>query len=80
MNAGLKDLLFNLRQHPSFQDFLRAVERPRMPRFKKYEKRTLEDMGAQTVFVSGRLEQDDAWRTFLTGESPTGENEASQQE
>lgn len=79
MNEGLQDLLFKLRQHPSFPDFLRAVDRPRMPRFKKYSKGTLEDMGAQTVFVSGRLEQDDTWRAFLTGEAPQGEP-TSQQE
>lgn len=80
MNDGLNDLLFKLRQHPSFQDFLRAVERPRMPRFKKYSKAALEDMGAQTVFVSGQLDQHDRWHVFLTGESPTGDDELRKQE
>lgn len=79
MNEGLQDLLLKLRQHPSFQDFLRGVDRPRMPRFKKYQKDTLEELGAQTAFVSGRLEQDEAWRTFLTGEPPQGDT-TSQQE
>lgn len=78
-SSSLSDLLFHIRQHPAFPELLRAVEKPRLPRFKKSMK-TIEEMGAQTLFVSGQLAQDDTWRTILTGDSPSGEDQASQQE
>jgi hypothetical protein len=65
-SPALISLLFDIRQHAAFQELLRAVEAPSLPRFKKNT--ALDMMGAQTVFASGRLDQHEKWLTVLSGE------------
>ena len=73
-SPALKSLLFDLRQHAAFEEFKKAVEAPKLPRFRPSKNDTLETMGAKTVYESGRLAQHEAWLIFLTG-SPTSEQE-----
>ena len=70
MNDVVKDLLFTIRQHPGFRDFLKEVEKPKLPRYRKSESLSLEEFGARSLFESGRLSQDENWRNFLIGTPP----------
>lgn len=79
-SPALKSLLFDIRQHPAFEEFQRAVEAPRLPQFRQLRGDTLETMGAKTVFASGQMDQHDRWIHLLTGQVPERENETSQQE
>lgn len=75
MNDALKELLFNIRQHAGYQDLLKAVETPRLPRFRRSETISLEEFGAKAAFESGRLSQHENWIALLTGSKATdGEN------
>lgn len=63
MSAGLQDLLETMREHPSFQELLAAVE---VPGIKAY--RVMETDKAQTeewIYRSGRQMQHQIWRDFL---------------
>lgn len=69
MTEQLKDLLFRIRQHPGFQDFLNAVETPRLPRYKRSKGLDLAAIGAETAYASGALDQHASWIALLTGSS-----------
>lgn len=75
-STALKDLLFSMRQHAGFQELLRAVQTPQLPRFKRSEKKTIEEIGAETLFASGQLEQHKSWLTLLTGSPIAGDDNA----
>lgn len=72
-SEALDSLLFTIRQHPGFQELLKAVEFPAMPEYKRGD--TLEAMGAKSVFASGQRSQHKNWLVVLTGKP-----EPSQQE
>lgn len=67
-SSALADLLFHIRQHPAFNELLEQVPRPRVRPIEPSASLTLEQVGVQTSFDSGRRKQDNAWRTVLTGE------------
>ncbi len=75
-SPALKSLLFDIRQHPAFKEFLAAVEPPGMPPYRKGD--TLEALGAATVFASGEAKQHERWIVLLTGQVPERETETSQ--
>lgn len=80
-SSDLNALLFIIRQHPAFEELKRAVEAPRMPRFRPSRADTLETMGAKSVFASGQIEQQERWLALLTGKVPPQEEaNPSQQE
>jgi hypothetical protein len=70
MTSALKDLLFNIRQHPAFTELLEKIERPRLKPYRPSDQTALDVLGAKTSFVSGQIVQDNAWRSLLTGEEP----------
>jgi hypothetical protein len=70
MTPALKDLLFNIRQHPGYADLLSEIERPRLKPYRPSDQTALDVLGAKTSFVSGQIVQDNAWRSLLTGEEP----------
>lgn len=65
---ALDSLLFDIRQHPAYQELLSKVERPKITRFRPSQKLTLEQVGANASYESGQIAQDNAWRSLLTGE------------
>lgn len=66
MSQQLDDLLFNLRQHPAFQEFLKAVEAPEPKEFRPTS--DPQAQWAEYIFRSGRRLQQNCWRQFLIGE------------
>ena len=75
-SPALKSLLLDLRQHPAFPEFLKAVEAPRLPRYRPSMDYRQEKFSADTIYHSGKRDQHDMWLGFLTGEAPgpqTGE-------
>jgi hypothetical protein len=79
-SPALKDLLFNIGQHPAFAELQKAVEPPALPLYRPLKHETLEQMGARTVFASGQVDQHERWLHLLTGQVPARETEPSQQE
>lgn len=80
MTPQLKDLLFLIRQHAAYQDFLTAVEPPAPREFKPSG--DVQQQWADFVFRSGRKAQHSAWHSFLTESAPDagGVPETSQTE
>lgn len=74
MSEQLKALLYTVRQHPAFADLLKAVERPKLPRFKVNSGETADQFGARAIHVSGQQAQHDRWIALLTNDSPQGED------
>ena len=74
MNELLKKLLWDIRQNPAFPDLLKAVERPKLPRFKANSGETAEQFGARAIHVSGQQAQHDSWIALLTNGSPQGDD------
>lgn len=72
---ALKELLFFIRQHPAFPELLRAVPRPDLPRYRKSEKITIEQIGTEFLFASGQDDQHARWRHLLTGSPQNGDND-----
>lgn len=77
MSPALQSLLLDIRQHPAFEEMKRAVEMPRLPRYRPSKSENMGVMGAKTIFESGRLAQHEAWLIFLTGSAITSEQERS---
>lgn len=71
MNASLQSLLSDIRQHPGFPELLKAVERPRAPRFKPNDESTAV-YAARALHAEGQRKQHDAWLICFTGEQPQG--------
>lgn len=80
MTPQLKELLFLIRQHDAFQEFLRAVEPPVAREFKPSG--DVQQQWADFIFRSGRKAQHNAWQSFLTESAPDagGVPETSQTE
>jgi hypothetical protein len=68
-NPMVAALLADLRQHPNFPDLLKAVEVPRLPRFRISQAAEVEKARAEWIYKSGQRNQHDAWLAFLTGEA-----------
>ncbi len=64
MSEGLNDLLDKMREHPCFQELLKAVEAPEVKSFKASGDTTAQ--ASDWIFQSGRRRQDELWRQFLT--------------
>ena len=63
----LDALLFTIRQHPGFREFLTAVAPPEMPRYRPSKGGDLETLGAAMAYASGARDQHEAWLALLTG-------------
>lgn len=70
MSEVLKSLLFVIRQHDGFDELLKSVQAPRLPRYVPTKGETLETFGAKSVFASGEQAQHERWLTLLTGQVP----------
>lgn len=66
----LKSLLLDLRQHPAFPELLAAVEKPRIPQFRKSKAASVEEARADWIFTSGQVAQHNKWLLMLTGQVP----------
>lgn len=69
MNEAVKDFLNAMRSHPSFNEFLKVVERPVIHPFRVSEAEQSEKARAKWIFESGKLHQHQAWLTLLTGKT-----------
>lgn len=67
MTESLKALLFYIRQHAAYQELLRAIEAPKLPRYRKGL--TPESFGAEAIHASGAMHQHERWIALLTGNS-----------
>lgn len=75
-SPALQSLLFSIRQHAAFPELLKAVEAPQLKTFKPSSGDDLQQAGAKFAHYSGRKDQHDNWRSFLTGEAvPAGDEE-----
>lgn len=81
MSPGLRDLLFNMRQHPAFPELLKMVEVPPVKHFHP-RKESAADQNAEWIFRSGQQRQHEQWLHALTDSNPPvlGVSEPSQQE
>lgn len=73
----LKAFLLDLRQHPMFPLLIKAMEPPRLPRYRASQADKIEEARANWIYQSGRIDQHDAWVRFLTGAEPPSEKEIS---
>jgi hypothetical protein len=71
LNPIVVALLADLRQHQGFPDLLKAVEAPRLPRFKTSQAQEVEKARAEWIFRSGQLAQHETWLALLTGTQET---------
>lgn len=80
MTPELKELLFLIRQHPGYQDLLKAVELPVTREFKPSG--DAQQQWSDFIFRSGMQRQHKAWQSFLTESAPDagGVTETSQTE
>ena len=69
MTDTLKALLAELRQHPAFQELLKVVEPPSLPRYRPSKGFDVPAMGARAIFASGQIDQHERWLSTLTGVS-----------
>lgn len=81
MTPGLRDLLFTIRQHPSFREFVDAIECPEARAYSP-SKGAADAQSAEWIYRSGRKAQHELWRSFLTDNSASdgGKTNPSQQE
>lgn len=70
MSKQLQDLMFLIRQHPAFPELLKAVEAPEPKTYSPGKAAGIAEQQAEWIFRSGRKQQHELWRTFLT-ESPS---------
>ena len=66
----LEALLAELRQHPAFQELLKAVHRPQPPQFKVSQAQEADAFGALAIYASGKRAQHEMWLALLTGQPP----------
>lgn len=69
MIETLKALLVVMRQHPGFQELLKALEPQPLPRYRVSKGKDVPTMGAETIYASGALDQHERWVALLTGAS-----------
>ena len=75
MTPQLMELLLTIRQHPAFQELLKAVEAPPLKPFAMSAVTKANEQHVEWIFRSGRALQDKQWRDFLTDAgSPQGDN------
>jgi hypothetical protein len=67
INPMAAALLADLRQAQGFLELLKALETPRLPRFKASQAQEAEKARATWIYESGRLDQHERWLAFLTG-------------
>lgn len=80
-DAGLKDLLERMREHPAFPDLLDKINPPPLKLYQPGGDKDSATQSADWMFGSGRHRQHMLWREFLTKFNPqSGESETSQQE
>lgn len=68
MTPQLKELLFLIRQHPAYQELLKAVELPATREFKPSG--DVQQQWSDFIFRSGRRAQHQAWQSFLIESAP----------
>lgn len=80
MSAGLRDLLFTMRQHPCFQELLGMVTVPPVKQFRPGK--DSQEQHAEWIFRSGQQKQQEQWLHALTEFNPPsgGASDPSQQE
>lgn len=66
MSPQLKELLFLIRQHEAFQEFLNVVESPEPKPYSPTKGGTVVEQQADWIFRSGRRVQHQLWRSVLT--------------
>jgi hypothetical protein len=65
-SEALQSLLLIMREHPGFPDLLKAVETPKIPRFKRSQAADAEKARAEWIFASGKIAQHEMWLALLT--------------
>lgn len=82
MSAGLRDLLFTIRQHPCFGELLDMVKVAPVKQFRPGGEQSADAQYAEWIFRSGQQRQNENWRSALTEFNPPigGVSEPSQQE
>lgn len=71
----LQSLLMDLRQHPAFPELVKAVEMPKLPRFKRSQAQAVEAERSNWIFQSGKREQHESWLALLTGQKQENDSE-----
>lgn len=69
MSEALDDLLFHIRQHAAFNELMRTVPSPEMPRYRPSKGGDLESLGASTAYASGARDQHERWLALFIGSS-----------
>jgi hypothetical protein len=73
MSPQCKELLFLIRQHGAFQEFLNMVETPEPKPYSPSKAGAVAEQNADWIFRSGRKAQHELWRSFLTeNTAPSG--------
>jgi hypothetical protein len=82
MSAGLRDLLFTMRQHPCFPELLKMVTVPEVKQYRPNKGEGPEAQYAEWIFRSGQQRQQENWLNALTEFNPPigGVSETSQTE
>ena len=73
MSPDLKVFLLEIRGHPLFNQLVKQIAPPSTVRFKRRDKMTVEQFGAEAIFVSGQQDQHTKWLELLTGVSSQSE-------
>lgn len=69
MNEMVKAFLVDVRVHPGFAEFIKYMEVPSMPLYKKGRHHSTEKFGADTIFASGQITEHEKWISVLTGKT-----------
>lgn len=78
MSESLKDLLWTIRQHPAYQEFLNEVEPPPSPEYKKWE--SIEEFGVKSIYRRGMRDQHNRFKVFLTEQRASQETNSEQEQ
>lgn len=70
-SPALKSLLFAIRQHAAFEEFMAAVAEPQLPRFRASQADAADAVKARWIFDSGRVTHHEVWVGFLRGSDRT---------
>ena len=68
MTPELKVFLMDLRQHALFPELIKALETPIITGYRPSRSETLENLGANHCYQSGKVNQHKLWISFLTGQ------------
>jgi hypothetical protein len=75
MSQALDNLLSVIRQHPGFDELLKGVGCPEVPRYSPHDEQPPDVIGGRTIYASGRQRQHQAWLAFLMGEKASQHKE-----